>query len=267
MSLLEVRDVNKKFGGVQALSGVSLELKKGEVHALIGPNGAGKTTLFNCISSLYRPESGEIVFKGEDITGVYAHRIPRLGIARTFQNLELFRNATVLDNIMLGRYMHKKTGFLSEVLFLPKAKNQEMAARRRVEEVIDFLKLQPFRDRIIGQLPFGTQKCVELARALALDPELILLDEPASGLNPEETQDLCFQIEDIQEELGITILLVEHDMRMVSQVSNQVTALDFGAVIAKGTPEAVQKHPAVIKAYLGEASSEAGIQTGATRNP
>jgi branched-chain amino acid transport system ATP-binding protein len=255
MALLEVRQVCKKFGGVQALSNVSLEVKKGEVHALIGPNGAGKTTLFNCISSLYRPESGAVIFKGEDITGMAAHRIPRLGVARTFQNLELFRNATVLDNIMLGRYLHKKTGFLSEILFLPRVRNQEVAARKRVEAVIDFLDLQPYRDRIIGQLPFGTQKCVELARALALDPELILLDEPASGLNPEETQDLCFWIEDIQEELGVTILLVEHDMRMVSQVSNQVTALDFGAVIAQGTPEAVQRHPAVIQAYLGEEDS------------
>jgi len=254
MALLEVRQVSKKFGGVQALSHVTLAVEKGEVHALIGPNGAGKTTLFNCISSLYRPESGEILFKGEAITGAPAHRIPRAGIARTFQNLELFRNATVLDNIMLGRYLHKKTGFLSEALFLPRARDQEVASRRRVEEIIDFLDLQPFRDRIIGQLPFGTQKCVELARALALDPELILLDEPASGLNPEETQDLCFWIEDIQEELGITILLVEHDMCMVSQVSNQVTALDFGAVIARGTPDAVQRHPAVIQAYLGEES-------------
>jgi branched-chain amino acid transport system ATP-binding protein len=255
MVLLSVRHVSKRFGGVQALSNVSLDVEKGEVHALIGPNGAGKTTLFNCISSLYRPESGEVLFKGEDIAGTSPHLIPRLGIARTFQNLELFRNATVLDNIMLGRYLHKKTGFLSEVLFLPRARDQEVSSRRRVEEVIDFLNLQPFRDRIIGQLPFGTQKCVELARALALDPELILLDEPASGLNPEETQDLCFWIEDIQEELGITILLVEHDMRMVSQVSNQVTALDFGAVIAQGTPEAVQRHPAVIQAYLGEEDS------------
>jgi len=255
MVFLSVRHVSKRFGGVQALSNVSLDVEKGEVHALIGPNGAGKTTLFNCISSLYRPESGEVLFKGEDITGNSPHLIPRLGIARTFQNLELFRNATVLDNIMLGRYLHKKTGFLSEVLFLPRARDQEVSSRRRVEEVIDFLNLQPFRDRIIGQLPFGTQKCVELARALALDPELILLDEPASGLNPEETQDLCFWIEDIQEELGITILLVEHDMRMVSQVSNQVTALDFGAVIAQGTPEAVQRHPAVIQAYLGEEDS------------
>lgn len=252
MALLEVHHVSKKFGGVQALANVTLKVEKGEVHALIGPNGAGKTTLFNCVSSLYKPDSGEVVFKGQDITGMSAHRIPRLGVARTFQNLELFRNATVLDNIMLGRYMHKKTGFFSELLFLPKARNQEVAARRRVEEVIDFLDLQPYRDRIIAQLPFGTQKCVELARALALDPELILLDEPASGLNSEETQDLCFWIEDIQEELGITILLVEHDMRMVSQISNQVTALDFGAVIAQGTPEAVQQHPSVIEAYLGE---------------
>ena len=252
MPLLEVTELSKKFGGVHALTMVNLQVEKGEVHALIGPNGAGKTTLFNCISGFYSPERGSAVFKGRDITRTAAHKIPRLGIARTFQNLELFRNATVLDNIMLGRYMHKSASFFSEVLFLPKAKNQEVKARRRVEEVIDFLDLQPYRDRVIAQLPFGTQKCVELARALALDPELILLDEPAAGLNSEETRDLCFWIEDIKEDLEITVLVVEHDMRVVSEVADRVTALDFGAVIAHGTPEEVQQHPDVIQAYLGE---------------
>ena len=252
MTLLEVTELNKRFGGLQALSKVSLEVKKGEVHALIGPNGAGKTTLFNCISGLYRPEEGAICFKGKDITHTAPHMIPRMGIARTFQNLELFRNATVLDNILLGRYLHKRTSFFSEALYLPRAKNQEVEARCRVEEVIDFLDLQPYRDRMVAELPFGIQKCVELARALALDPELILLDEPASGLNPEETQDLCFWIEDIKEDIEITVLLVEHDMRVVGEVSDRVTALDFGSVIAHGTPEEVRQHPAVVQAYLGE---------------
>jgi branched-chain amino acid transport system ATP-binding protein len=252
MTLLEVTGLSKRFGGVQALSKVSLEVKKEEIHALIGPNGAGKTTLFNCISGLYRPEEGVILFKGQDITGIVPHKIPRMGIARTFQNLELFRNATVLENILMGRYLHKGTSFFSEALFLPKAKTQEVDARRRVEEVIDFLDLQPYRNRTVAHLPFGIQKCVELARALALDPELILLDEPASGLNPEETQDLCFWIEDIKEDLDITVLIVEHDMRVVGEVSDRITVLDFGAVIARGTPEEVRQHPDVIQAYLGE---------------
>lgn len=252
MGLLEVRDLSKRFGGVQALAHVSLEVEKGEVHALIGPNGAGKTTLFNCISGLYRPESGSVLYKGREIAGLPAHRIPGMGLARTFQNLELFRNATVLDNILLGRYLHRKAGFLSDFLFLPRVRRQEVEARHKVEEVIDFLDLQAHRDRVIAQLPFGIQKCVELARALALDPELILLDEPASGLNPEETQDLGFRIEDIKEELGITVLIVEHDMGLVSEVSDRVTVLDFGAVIARGTPGEVQGNPAVIRAYLGE---------------
>jgi len=257
MALLEIKELSKKFGGVQALWEVSLEVKKGEVHALIGPNGAGKTTLFNCISGIYRPEQGSIRFKGEEITRKAPHRVPQLGIARTFQNLELFRNATVLDNIMLGRYMHKKTTFFSEALFLPKARKQEVESRGKVEEIIDFLDLQPYRDRRIAELPFGIQKCVELARALVLDPELVLLDEPSSGLNPEESQDLCFWIEDIKEELEITVLLVEHDMRVASEVCDSVTAFDFGAVIARGTPEEVQQHPDVIRAYLGEEEEDA----------
>ncbi|MBU2549792.1 MAG: ABC transporter ATP-binding protein [Proteobacteria bacterium] len=257
MALLEISDLSKRFGGVRALKDVSMNVEQGEVHALIGPNGAGKTTLFNCISGLYRPEQGAVRFKGRDITRKASHKIPQLGIARTFQNLELFRNATVLDNIMLGRYMHKRTTFFSEALFLPKARRQEVESRRKVEEAIDFLDLQPYRNRMVAGLPFGIQKCVELARALTLDPELMLLDEPSSGLNPEETQDLCFRIEDIQEELGITVLLVEHDMRVVSEVCDRVTAFDFGEVIARGTPEEVQQHPEVIKAYLGEEEEDA----------
>jgi branched-chain amino acid transport system ATP-binding protein len=252
MALLEIVRLSKRFGGVHALTDVSLVVEQGEVHALIGPNGAGKTTLFNCVSGLYRPDRGAVLFRGADITCTPAHRIPRMGIARTFQNLELFRNATVLDNIMLGRYLHGRSSLFSELFFLPRVRRQEVKERGRVEEVIDFLDLQPYRDRVIAHLPFGIQKCVELGRALALDPELILLDEPAAGLNPEEARDLCFWIEDIREAFNITIVLVEHDMGVVSEVSDRVTVLDFGTVIAEGSPEEIRADPRVIKAYLGE---------------
>ena len=252
MALLEITDLGKRFKGVQALKHAGLSVEQGSVHALIGPNGAGKTTLFNCISGVYRADEGEVRFKGRDITRLAPHRIPQLGIARTFQNLELFKNATVLDNILLSRYMNKQTNLISEALFLPSARKQEIKDRRKAEEIIDFLELQAHRERVVSQLPIGIQKSVELARALALSPELLLLDEPSSGLNPEETEDLCFWIEDIKEDLGITIFLVEHDMRLVSEVSDHVTALDFGAVIAHGTPEEVQHHPEVIRAYLGD---------------
>jgi len=252
MALLEVRGLYKQFGGLKALAGVEFDVEEGQAHAVIGPNGAGKSTLFNCINGICRADRGSIRFKGKDIAGLAPHKIPKIGIARTFQNVELFRNATVLNNILLGRYMHKRTSLLSESLFLPSVKKQELEARRKVEEVMDFLDLQAYRDRMVAELPFGIQKSVELARALALEPELLLLDEPSSGLNPEETQDLCFWIEDIKEELGITILLVEHDMRVVTDVAERATALDFGAVIADGTTEEVQRNPEVIRAFLGE---------------
>ena len=252
MALLEVQNVDKRFGGLKALTSVDFKVQKGEVHAIIGPNGAGKSTIFNCINGIYRVDGGEIRFKGWNITKVAPHKIPKLGIARTFQNVELFSNATVLNNILLGRYMRKRTSIFSEALFLPSVKNQELAARRKVEEIMDFLDLQAYRERMVAELPFGIQKSVELARALALEPELLLLDEPSSGLNPEETQDLCFWIEDIKEDLGITILLVEHDMRVVNEVTDSVTALDFGSVIADGSPQEVQSRPEVIRAFLGE---------------
>jgi len=251
MALLEVQDVSKLFGGVEALSAVSLGVEKGEVHAVIGPNGAGKTTLFNCISRIYSPDTGTIRYDGNDITNLPPHQIPKRGIARTFQNLELFRNATVLDNLLLGQYLQQNSGVFAEALFLPSVRSQELEARRKVEEIIDFLDLQAFRDKIVAHLPLGVQKSVELGRALALNPSLILLDEPSSGLNPEETEDLCFWIEDINEALGITVVLVEHDMWLVNEVSDKVTVLDFGVAMASGTPEEVLQNPDVVRAYLG----------------
>jgi len=252
MALLEIRDVDKQFRGVTALTGVSFDVEQGQAHAIIGPNGAGKSTLFNCVNGIYQADSGSIRFNGVDITRMAPHKIPKLGIARTFQNVELFRNATVLSNILLGRYMAKSTHLLSEALFLPSVRKQELAARRKVEETMDFLDLQAYRQRLVAELPLGIQKSVELARALAQEPRLLLLDEPSSGLNPEETQDLCFWIEDIKEEFRITILIVEHDMRVVTEVADRVTALDFGAVIADGATDEVQRHPAVIRAFLGD---------------
>lgn len=252
MAYFKIIDLTKRFGGVLALQGVDMEVERGQVYAIIGPNGAGKTTLFNCISRVYSTDEGAILFKDKNLLRLRPHQIARQGIARTFQNIELFTNATVLDNIFLGRYIYKSSTFLSEAFFMPWVKQQELKARRKAEEIIDFLDLQAYRDERISSLPFGIQKIVELGRALALDPELLLLDEPSSGLNLEETQDLCFWIEDIKEELGITVILVEHDMRLVMEVSNAITALDFGKVIAQGNPDDIQRNSEVIKAYLGE---------------
>lgn len=252
MAYFKIIDLTKRFGGVLALQGVDMDVERGQVYAIIGPNGAGKTTLFNCISRVYSTDEGAILFKDKNLLRLRPHQIARQGIARTFQNIELFTNATVLDNILLGRHIYKRSTFMSEAFFMPWVKHQELKARRKAEEIIDFLDLQAYRDERISSLPFGIQKIVELGRALALDPELLLLDEPSSGLNLEETQDLCFWIEDIKEELGITVILVEHDMRLVMEVSNAITALDFGKVIAQGNPDDIQRNSEVIKAYLGE---------------
>jgi branched-chain amino acid transport system ATP-binding protein len=251
MSFFSVEGISLQFGGLKAVDNVSFDIAQGEVFTIIGPNGAGKTSIFNLISRLYDSTSGRLVFEGQDITQVPAHRIARLGIARTFQNIELFENATMLANLLVGRHCHTTTNLLSEMLFLPGVRRAEKAHRRKVEEVIEFLDLQAYRDKIIAGLPYGVRKVIELARALCSEPKLILLDEPSSGLNVEETDDMSFWIRDIKNELGITVLMVEHDMSLVNRVSDRVLALNYGKVLATGTPAEVQAHPDVVAAYLG----------------
>jgi branched-chain amino acid transport system ATP-binding protein len=250
--LLEARDLAINFGGVRALDGVSFAVEAGHVFTIIGPNGAGKTTIFNLVSRIYDPIRGQLHFRGEDITRVPPHEIARRGIARTFQNIELFANATVLQNLLLGRHTHRRSRFVEELLALPRVRALEVAAREAVERVIDFLDLQPYRDSLIVNLPYGIRKVVEMARALCTEPTLLLLDEPSSGLSVEETEDMAFWIQDISRLLGITVLMVEHDMTLVSAVSDRVLALNYGRPIAMGTAREVQQHPEVIKAYLGD---------------
>jgi len=251
MTLLEADNLAINFGGITALAGVSFEVRAGEVLTIIGPNGAGKTTIFNLVSRIYDPTRGRLSFCGEDITRVPPHEIARRGIARTFQNIELFEHATVLQNLLLGRHAHKRSRFVEELLFLPRVRALELEHRGAVEKVIDFLDLQPYRDRLIVNLPYGVRKVVEMARALCTQPKLLLLDEPSSGLSVEETEEMAFWIQDIRTLLGITVLMVEHDMSLVSAVSDRVVALNYGLVIAAGTPRDVQAHPDVVKAYLG----------------
>ncbi|MGB9617405.1 MAG: ABC transporter ATP-binding protein [Desulfomonilaceae bacterium] len=251
--ILEVRNLFLSFGGVQVLTDVSLGVKKGEIFTIIGPNGAGKTCLLNCINRFYQPAKGEILFQGIDITRLKSHQIAALGIARTFQNVELFKGMTVLDNIKLGRHVHLKTGLLSAGYFFGKARETELALRKEIEEnIIDLLEIEHIRKKRVGALPYGLQKRVELARALAMKPKLLLLDEPVTGMNLEETEDITRFILDIHEEWGVTIILIEHDMGVVMDISDRVTVLDFGVKIAEGTPEEIRKDERVIKAYLGE---------------
>jgi len=254
-TLLSAQHLSVRFGGLLAVNDVSFDVHEGEVFTLIGPNGAGKTTVFNPISRIYQPTSGHITYAGPQgelrLTEQAPHTVAQLGIARTFQNIELFEHASVLANLLIGRHTRRETGLWRELLFTPGTRAAEVRAREKVEEVIDFLDLQHYRDTLVGGLPYGVRKVVELGRALATEPRLLLLDEPSSGLNVEETDDMAFWIEDIASDLGITVLMVEHDMSLVSRVSDRVLAMNQGEVLALGTPAEVQAHPGVVEAYLG----------------
>ncbi|NNC74761.1 MAG: ABC transporter ATP-binding protein [Acidimicrobiia bacterium] len=258
--ILEVEDLHLSFAGVKAIDGVSFQVSNHELFAIIGPNGAGKTSIFNSLSGVYEPQQGSIRFMGKDILGGKPDHIAHMGMGRTFQNIELFANLTVLDNIMLGRHLRMSHGVLSSMVWLGRARNAEMRAREVAEGIIQFLELEPFRRSYVAMLPYGVQKRVELGRALAMSPSLLLLDEPAAGMNTEETEDMARFIMDIKRELGIGMILVEHDMRVVMDLADTVLAIDFGKPIALGTPEAIQRNPDVIRAYLGQ--EHAVVETG-----
>ena len=251
MSLFSAEGIAINFGGIKAVDGVTFDIEQGEVFTIIGPNGAGKTTIFNLMSRIYDSTEGRLIFDGQDITRVPAHRVASLGIARTFQNIELFEHATLLQNLLLARHAHKKSNFLSEILFLPSTRRMEMEHREAVEKVIDFLDLQQYRDSFIVNLPYGVRKVTELARALCTNPKLLLLDEPSSGLNVEETEDMAFWIQDIKNLLGITVLMVEHDMSVVFGLADRISVLVYGECIASGTPTEIRANAAVQEAYLG----------------
>jgi len=255
MTFFKVEHLSISFGGLEALRDINFEVEKGSIFAIIGPNGAGKTTLFNCINGIYRPNAGRILFKDQEIQRKKPDRVAKLGIARTFQNIEFFSHMSTMENLMAGRHNHIRTGLFRGAFMWGRhsfAGREEIKHREKVEEIIDLLDLQSVRNSLVGGLPYGTQKQVELGRALALEPELLLLDEPCAGMNSEEKQDMIFWVKDIQDELGITILLIEHDMKMVMDISERILVINFGKPITEGAPEEVQSNREVLEAYLGE---------------
>jgi branched-chain amino acid transport system ATP-binding protein len=251
MSIFATENLSVNFGGVQAVNRVSFAVKKGEIFSIIGPNGAGKTTIFNLISRVYDANAGRLMFESQDVTDLPAHQIASRGIARTFQNIELFPQATLLQNLLIGRHSHVRAGVLSQLCFLPSTYRAEVAHREKVEDVISFLRLERHRYELVGNLSYGLRKVVELGRALCVEPKLLLLDEPSSGLNLEETEEMGFWIEDVSRDLGVTVIMIEHDLKLVQAVSDRVMALNYGQVLAIGTAEAVQRNPDVIRAYIG----------------
>jgi len=264
-NIVEVSDVVLRFSGVTAIDGASFHVAPDELFSIIGPNGAGKTSLFNVLSGVYHPQEGTVRFLGEDILGMRPNHIARMGMARTFQNIELFDNLTVIDNLMLGRHTHVSYGWGSALAWLGRARDEELQHRAVVEDLVDFLEIQQWRKFPVGMLPYGVQKRVELGRALAMEPKLLLLDEPVAGMNVEETEDMARFILDIRDELGISMILVEHDMGLVMDIADRVMAVDFGVPLATGTPREVQQHPDVIRAYLGSDGGAGGSTVAATR--
>jgi branched-chain amino acid transport system ATP-binding protein len=255
MSYFNVENLSICFGGIRAVDNISFGVEKNEIFSIIGPNGSGKTTIFNLISGIYKPDSGSVVMEGENMVGKTPDRIAKQGIARTFQNIELFANATVMDNLMLGRHIHMNTGIFGGAFMFSKfspAAREELEHREKVEKIIDFLELQSVRDHFVGSLAYGKRKLIEVGRALALEPKVMLLDEPSAGMNTEEKDDLTIWIKDIREDFQMTILLIEHDMNMIMGISDRVFAMQQGQKIVLGTPQEVQKNKEVIKAYLGE---------------
>jgi len=263
--LLEIRGLTLAFAGLVALDDVTLEVPEGSLFAVIGPNGAGKSSLFNCISGVYRPRAGEIRLRGRSLVGVVPHRVASMGVARTFQNLAVFDELTVLANLMLGRHHLMEAGWLSDMLWLRGTREQEVRHREKVEEVIDFLRLEPYRTTPAARLPYGAKKLVELGRALCMEPDLLLLDEPAAGLNQEETESLAHYLLEIKETTGITQILIEHQLGLVLDLADRVAVLDFGRKVAEDVPGAIARHPAVLEAYIGVGTSAAvtGGRTGA----
>ncbi len=259
--VLRVEDVHLSFGAVQAVNDSTFQVAEQALFAVIGPNGAGKTSIFNVLSGVYRPQQGSVTLDGRPILGMRPPAIARLGVARTFQNIELFANLTVLDNLMLGRHQHLRYGTLAAMMWWGRARNQEVEHRRKVEEIVDFLELEQWRKLPVGMLPYGVQKRVELGRALAMEPRLLLLDEPVAGMNLEETEDMARYILDIRDELKIPMIMVEHDMGLVMDLADRIMVVDFGTPVATGTPAEIQRNPDVIRAYLGgDPDAEQGVQ-------